>query len=337
MSTGTAIRDHYQVLGVDRRAPMEVIHAAYRALAALYANETNPTRLRFLNQAKEVLYDEANRRAYDRELNQVTGVRIGNYKVLREIAEGGFGKTYYGEHVLTGGPVCIKQCSNISAEDDEILLNEAQAMWDLRHFAIPSVRDVVRLEDNSLALVTSFIEGLTVEKVVEKIGPIPPEHVAWIVERILNALWYIHEHGVVHGDLKPQNAIIQHKTHMACLVDFGLAMIKPGASDKSKGYTEYFAPPEQMQGKPLVPESDFYSLGIFIIYALTGGNMKHILARNVPASLPDPFAQFIKRLIVRDVLGRPSWEKENLFETFQKVRRDSFGRDHTNMSPIPGL
>jgi serine/threonine protein kinase len=210
-------------------------------------------------------------------------------------------------------------------------------MWELRHFAIPSVRDVIRLDDGSLALISSFIEGLTVEQIVDKIGPIPAEHLAWMVERILNALWYIHERGVIHGDLKPQNIIVQHKTHTACIVDFGLSMIKPLSTDKCIGYTEYFAPPEQIQGKPLVPESDFYSLGIFMIYALCGGDMKRVVARNVPHDLPDPMSDFIKRLIVRDVLNRPSWHNENIFETFQKVRQQSFGRGHTNMSPIPGL
>ena len=172
---------------------------------------------------------------------------------------------------------------------------------------------------------------------MDKVGPIPAEHVAWMVERTLNALWYIHEKGVVHGDLKPQNVIVQHKTHQACLVDFGLAMIKPKATDQCVGYTAYFAPPEQEQRKPLLPESDFYSLGILIIYALCGGDMKRVTARNVPHNLPDPFANFVKRLIVRDVLSRPSWATENLFETFQNVREQSFGRGHTNMSPIPGL
>jgi serine/threonine-protein kinase len=231
----------------------------------------------------------------------------------------------------------MKHCSNISAKDDEILINETQAMWDLRHFAIPAVRDLIRLDDNSLILATSYIEGPTLEQVVQKIGAIPVEHVSWIVERILNALWYIHERGIVHGDLKPQNIILQHVNHHACLVDFGLSMIKPSSKDRCPGYTEYFSPPEQMDGLPLLPESDFYSLGVTIIYALVGGDFKHVTARDVPSNLPDPFAKFIKKLLVRDALQRPSWSRSNIFEEFQQVRAQSFGRGHTNMEPIKGL
>lgn len=330
-------RDHYQILEVDRRASEEVIRAAYRALATKYPPHVDQDRMLLFNLAKDELLDPSKRRAYDKALARPSDNIIGNYRVLHKIAEGGFGITYKGEHVLTKGPVCLKHCSNISLEDDEILLNEADAMWDMRHFSIPAVRDIIRLEDQSLVLITSFIEGPTLEQAVQKAGPIDAEHVAWIVERILNALWYMHERGIVHGDLKPQNIIIQHKTHMACLVDFGLSMIKPSSMDQAKGYTEYFAPPEQIQGKPLLPESDFYSLGITIIYALCGGDMSLVASKRVPSTLPAPFTDFIKRLIVRDVLQRPSWESENLFETFQDVRRQSFGRNHTNMEPIPGL
>lgn len=331
-------RNYYELLEVHPRASQDVIHAAYRALAAKHPPHTHPTKLKDFNIAKDVLLDEQKRRDYDRGLNEVTGKMVGNYKVLSRIAEGGFGVTYYGEHTLTGGPVCIKHCSSISAEDDEILTNEARAMWDLRHFAIPAVRDLIRLEDKSLALVTSFIEGPTVEKIVKKVGAIPVEHVAWMVDRILNALWYMHERGVVHGDIKPQNIIANDTDHSAYLVDFGLSMVKPSAADGCKGYTEYFAPPEQMLGKPLVPQSDFYSLGIFIIFALCGGDMRLVESRQVPSNVPDPFCQFIKQLIVRDVHNRPTWSStSNIFEQFKQVRRDSFGRDYTNNEPIPGL
>lgn len=328
------MRDHYQILEIDRRACPEVVTAAAGALEAKFKGTRE---IHNIIQAKAELIDPLKRKNYDRGLTDAKGKVVGNYRILNRIAEGGFGVTYKGEHILTKGAVCLKHCSNISPEDDEILLNEADVMWDLRHFAIPAVRDVIRMDDGSLILVTSFIEGPTLEQAVDKVGPIEAEHVAWITERIINALWYMHERGVVHGDLKPQNTILQHKNHMACLVDFGLSMIKPSSSDSAKGYTEYFAPPEQIAGKPLLPESDFYSLGITMIYALSGGDLDRVAAKQIPASVPDPMTEFIKRLIVRDVLKRPSWENENLFETWQRVRVESFGVGHTNMKPIKGL
>lgn len=270
------------------------------------------------------------------EAKDQTGTIIGDYRLIEHIASGGFGSTYRGEHILTGQPVCIKDCHLISDEDDKILLQEAIAMWDLRHFSIPTIRNVMRLDDGRLILVMSFIPGLTLEKVVDKIGSVPPEHVSWIMERILNALKYIHYHGVIHGDIKPQNIIIQPETHMISIVDFGLSMIKPTAKSDSKGYTEYFSPPEQMAGKALLPESDFYSLGLTMIYALSG-NVDAVKHRSVPEDTPDKLCDFIKRLIVRDLISRPNWGKEDLCDTIKEVRAQCFGRTTTNLKPIPGL
>ena len=270
------------------------------------------------------------------EVEDKTGTIIGDYRLIEHIASGGFGSTYRGEHILTGQPVCIKDCHLISDEDDEILLQEAIAMWDLRHFSIPTIRNVMRLEDGRLILVMSFIPGLTLEKIVDKVGGLPPEHVSWIMERVLNALKYIHFHGVIHGDIKPQNIIIQPKTHTISIVDFGLSMIKPTAKSDSKGYTPYFSAPEQMAGKTLLPESDFYSLGLTMIYALAG-DLTSVKRRSVPEETPDKLCDFIKRLIVRDLGSRPNWEKEDLCETIREVRAQCFGRITTNLKPIPGL
>src|SRR4051812_35327732 len=112
--------------------------------------------------------------------------KVGNFHIVRQIAEGGFGVTYYGEHVLTKAPVCIKHALNISPEDEKLLLEEAKIIWDLRHHGIPAVRDVLRLGDGSVCLVMSYIPGPTLEQLVEYNTRIAPESVAWITERSLN-------------------------------------------------------------------------------------------------------------------------------------------------------
>jgi DnaJ-class molecular chaperone len=79
-------RNHYQVLQVDRRASKEVIKAAYRSLSFICPNEKEQLALNLANQC---LMDEVERSKYDSSLSLKNGT-IGNYKVLREIAEGGF-------------------------------------------------------------------------------------------------------------------------------------------------------------------------------------------------------------------------------------------------------
>jgi len=181
----------------------------------------------------------------------------------------------------------------------------------------------------------SYIPGHTLAKYVETHGRMDPEHVAWIAERVLNALKYIHFHGVIHGDLKPQNIIVQAESHLAVLVDFGLSMVKPTSKSVSKGYTELFAPPESVDGEPLVPESDLYSLGMTMIYAL--GDVEGLKRKQVPSDTPRPLRHFINRLIVRNVRERPRWENEDLCDTIHHVREESFGRARSGMKPLPSM
>lgn len=329
------VKDHYATLEVSPRASSRVIKAAYQALMKENHPDKNGdvSKATEINGAYEVLSDAKQRATYDKERAPKSGTLLGNYRILDLIAEGGFGSTYRGEQVLVKEPVCIKHCSMVSAAHDSVLIEEARAIWDLRHHALPAMRDMHRMDDGSLTLIMSYISGPTVEQVIEKSGKLDPETTAWVTERILNALLYLHHHGVIHGDLKPQNVIIQPAIHSVTLVDFGLSVVKPTSSTKALGYTPFFAPPEQIAGKALLPASDFYSLGMLMIYALSGG-MKAVERLEVPSSIPDPMCQFIKRLIARDILARPQGD---LFEEFKQVRQQSFGRARTGMKPIPGF
>lgn len=332
-----AKKTFYELLEVDPRARPEVIHAAWRAIVKVVhpkSLNSDGAVAQAINEAYTTLSDPKLRRKYDLELSQGDPKQIGEYRLLEMIAEGGFGRTYKGEHMLTGEPVCIKHCSRLAAEFDDVLIDEAKAMWDLRHFSIPVVRDLIRIKGGRLALVMSYIPGPTLAKLVDQHGPLDPEHVAWITERVLNALMYMHYHGVIHGDIKPQNIIIQPESHTVVIVDFGLSLVKPTRDVTSKGFTEYFAAPEQIRGGRVLPESDLYSLGMTMVYALSG-DLDRVAAKEVPTDVPDPLCKFIQRLIVRDMTARPNWKKENLCTTIQQVRTESFGRTNSGMKPLP--
>jgi serine/threonine protein kinase len=329
------MEDHYKTLQIDPRASGEVIKAAYQALIKIHHPDHagDESIAKEINEAYQTLSNKRKRARYDKKLNESSdGTVIGNYRILAKIAEGGFGTTYKGEHIITKSDVCIKHCSMVSPEHDAVLIQETKAIWDLRHYALPAMRDLQRLDDGSLALIMSYIPGYTLEQVIKKAGKLDAETVAWIAERILNALLYLHHHGVIHGDVKPQNVIIQPETHSVVLVDFGLAMVRPGMSDKSIGYTPVFASPEQIKGKALLPASDYYSLGILMVYALNGG--KRMDRKEIPDSVPDPMFNFIASLAQKNVLSRPQGD---LFDEFVKIRYDSFGRARSGMKEIKGL
>lgn len=331
---------HYEVLEVDPRARPDVVKAAYHALAAIHnldrGKRFDAGTWRQIQEAWEVLSNEASRAAYDTQFASVAGKVIGDkYRVIRKIAEGGIGTTYYGEHIVTKKPVCIKHCAKVSRQHKTILMDEACAMWDLRHHSIPAVKDLLELPDGSIALVMSYIEGPTIEQYIQQHGRIDPVSVSWITERTLNALMYMHYHGVVHGDIKPQNIILQEESHQVIVVDFGLSMVKPGHSDRSIGYTEHFAPPEQIDKERLIPQSDFYSLGMTMIYML-GGGIDKVKQKQIPNDVPELLCDFIRSMIVRDKSKRPDWKAGKLFDSFQELRLKVFGSKSSGMQPIRG-
>jgi serine/threonine protein kinase len=332
-------RDYYQVLEVNPRAREVVIEAAYKALMKDCHPDTGASvagiHARDLNEARDILLDARKRKDYDKKRDTSVGTLVGPYKLIDRIAEGGFGKTYKAEHKILKELVCIKDCSNVTLDDTSMLIDECKVLWDLRHYALPTMRDLIQLDDGRLLLVMSYIEGPTLEQEVQKKGALDPEAVAWIAERMLNALNYIHRHGVIHGDIKPQNIIVQEDKHMAVLVDFGLSLVKPTSASEAKGYTPFYSPPEEIAGKPLIPESDYYSLGMTMLYALSGSN-EFVERKMVPTNVPDVLCDFVKRMIARDVNSRPQYGKEDLTDTIVEVRRKAFGRHRSGMKPIAG-
>jgi serine/threonine protein kinase len=261
------------------------------------------------------------------------GTVIGEYRLLDKIAEGGFGETWKVQHVTLGSLACLKYAIELSPDDEAMLIQEAKLIWDLRHYGIPACKDLIRLPDRKLGLVMSYIPGLTLAQYIEQHYPngMEAEHVAWITERVLNVLKYLHFHGIVHGDIKPQNIIIEANKHTIVLVDYGLSQIKPKSKSSANGYTPYFCAPEQEEFRPLLPQTDLYGLGMTMIFAL-GGDVAKI---QVPGHTPTEMQKFIKNLIRRDPLKRPDvWDKVDLCESIKEVRQKDFGRTASGMKPL---
>lgn len=324
----------YQLLQVTPNADPDVIDAAAKALikkAHPDVKDGDTATTKDLIKARTILTNQEKRQEYDAKLRKAHGNEIGGYAVIRKIAEGGFGRVYEARHMLLDEKVCIKHNINVSDFDTKMFIKEAKSIWHLRHHALPAVRDFVMLDDGSCALVMSFIEGPTLMQLVkgQEDGsvdePLNAETACWIAGRVLDALRYLHFNGVVHGDVKPQNVIIQPDVHSCALVDFGLSAIKPTKGTKPEGFTPMFASPEALADKPLLPESDLYSLGVTLIYALGGDP----IAKRIPSSVPAPVRDFISDLVVHDVNERPHWAKRDLLAELNKARRAAFGREHS--------
>lgn len=251
-------------------------------------------------------------------------MQLGSYDIVKKIGEGGFGRTYLARHRLLDEPACIKQNINLNSKDVEMLRKEAKLLWKIHHYSLPALRDFFEAPDGSYVLAMSYIPGKSLDKIIEKHKAVNPEDVAWVTERMIDALYYLHHKGIIHGDIKPPNVIVQPREHNAILVDYGLSSLHPTATSKPEGFTPVFAAPEILDGKPPLPESDLYSLGLTMIYLLGGDPV----AKKIPDHVPAPFAEFCADFVRYNPVDRPNWD-QNLVARLSDVRLEAFGRRHS--------
>jgi eukaryotic-like serine/threonine-protein kinase len=254
--------------------------------------------------------------------------KVGNYKVLKQIGEGGFGRVFQAVHTGLDSPecmACLKQNKHASKEDVELLRYEAKLLWKLDEYhSIPAVKDFIQLDHDNAVIVLSYIEGHTIEDIVSAKGGLHPEDASWVTERLLGALYYSHCSGVVHTDVKPENVFIEPKKRDIKLIDFGLATYKPRGTTRPLGYTPRYAAPELMLGKPPIPETDLYGAGIVMLRALGGDVAK----KSFRADTPEELADFCNSLLRYDAAERPNWERDDPLRKLSDLRLKIFGRRH---------
>tara|TARA_Y100000310_G_scaffold265423_1_gene276457 strand:- start:205 stop:1002 length:798 start_codon:yes stop_codon:yes gene_type:complete len=250
---------------------------------------------------------------------------IGNYKIKKQIGEGGFGRVYEAEHKILKEKACIKQNIRGDPEEAALLMYEAKLLWNLDEYhSIPAVKDFFQLDEDSAVIIMKHIEGKTLEELVESKGALHPEDASWIGERLLGALYYAHSHGVIHTDVKPENVFVEPKKRDIKLIDFGMASFKPTSKTRPIGYSPKYAAPELVRGQPPIPETDLYGAGIVMLRALGGDVAK----KSFRSDTPEEIVEFCNKLLLYDPRERPNWHSENLIESLSDIRQKVFGRRH---------
>lgn len=128
--------------------------------------------------------------------------------------------------------------------------------------------------------------------------------------KVLRALAYLHKGGVVHGDVKPRNIIVQSLARGGdvVLVDLGLAAVRPTGDTRALGWTEGFAAPEVRAGRPPLPESDLYALA-------------KTLEESLEEDPPERLGEWLQALTEREPARRPRWETRDPLRWLERIRR----------------
>ncbi len=206
------------------------------------------------------------------------------YEVIEVLGKGGMGVVYKGRRTQINKFVAIKVLKTALIEDEVSLKRfeqEAIASANLDDPHLISVYDFGYGPGGEPYLVMDFLEGKSLEDIIERQGPISLERFLHIFSQACQALSYIHSRSIIHRDLKPSNIMLvktQSSDEFVKLVDFGIAKVigadqklmqKLTATGQSFGSPLYMSP-EQCMGKDVDVRSDIYSLGCVMFEALTG-------------------------------------------------------------------
>ena len=210
----------------------------------------------------------------------------GRYKLLQQIARGGFGEAWLAEdNVANPRRVCVVKKFIFQDPDANVLADirrrfekEARALERLGkdHDQIPSLYafDTGGTEGY---FVQEYVEGQNLAEFVQREGPMPEPRVLDFLDSVLGVLSYVHNNKVIHRDIKPANIILRKADGKPVLIDFGaLKEIATTALDRFGHATTTlpigtpgFMPIEQGLGKPRF-STDIYALGFTTIFLLSG-------------------------------------------------------------------
>lgn len=215
------------------------------------------------------------------------------YVIARSIGEGGFGITYLAYDLLFNRPVAVKEyypsgyVSRAPRTNDVILNlreNTPQFNRGLRRFieeaknlsainkldGIVSVLDFFPANDTAY-LVMEYLDGISLKRYIQKKGKLDTETALTILHPVINSLGAVHEVGLIHRDISPDNILITRNSEVK-LIDFGASK---SASEDNKSVSivlkQGFAPEEQYRTHGVQgPWSDIYALAVTIYFCITG-------------------------------------------------------------------
>jgi serine/threonine protein kinase len=204
--------------------------------------------------------------------------RIGRYRVIRLLGQGGMGKVYLAEDAELQRQVAVKVPRLSGAQDERErtqFLQEARAAAAVRHPHVCPIHDV-GIDQDTHYLVMAHIQGESLAERLKRVGAFADQRLAArLALQIAEGLAAVHARGIIHRDLKPGNILLD-ESGQALLTDFGLA--RPTfrnetstSPDMVAGTPAYMAP-EQVcveLGEPS-PRTDVYSLGVVLYEMLTG-------------------------------------------------------------------
>jgi serine/threonine-protein kinase len=227
--------------------------------------------------------------------------RLGPYKVLRKLGEGGMGAVYLAEDTGTGEKVALKVLPKVATKDQDVVrrfLREVESARRLEHPNI--VQAGAGGEDKGFHYyVMEYVAGETLGARIKREEFLPVEGATKFVLHVAYGLKYAHEQGYIHRDIKLENVIVTPEG-VAKILDMGLSKNIDEArtfrtvTGVTLGTPHYMAPEQARGDKGIDGRADIYSLGVTYYHLVTGETPFHgttaieLISQHMKKQLPDP-------------------------------------------------
>jgi serine/threonine protein kinase/class 3 adenylate cyclase len=226
--------------------------------------------------------------------------RVGNYELEEQLGSGGMGDVYKARHVQFGRVRAVKVIKPqfVESGHSEVIrrfYNEIKAVGRLEHKNIVVAIDSSSPTDKVHYLVMEYIDGVSVDELVARHGPLPVPDACEIIRQAARGLQYIHKNDMVHRDIKPSNLMITvvdgevqsdstltqqgadgQQRAIVKILDLGLALLAVDRHDRLTRFdhkamgTGMYMPPEQWKTTSVDIRADIYSLGCTLYHLLAG-------------------------------------------------------------------
>ena len=246
------------------------------------------------------------------------GQRFGSYELVAPLASGGMGGVYLARHVTTGEQVALKVLDPLFANHAEVvarLFSEYAISSRVAHAGLLEIREAARNSEGVPYLVMEYLEGRTLASIADR-EPLDIPTIADLGSQIAAALAALHDAGIVHCDVKPQNVfVVDGPWPLAKVIDYGVSRaVDEPLDDATIAGTPTYMAPEQWKGAPQAA-SDVYSFGCMLYELATG---------------EPPFDGSFPQLMLAHLearVARPSWLRSGLPIELERVILRSLAKD----------
>ncbi len=289
-----------------------------------------------------------------------TTLQGGKYRIKRVLGQGGFGITYLAIDIALDKQVAIKEffpkdyCDRnestshmtlgTASATDLVLKLKAKFLKEVRNIAKLDHPGIIKIhaafeENNTAYYVMDYIEGENLSDMVRRNGSLSAERALYYIEKVGEALQYIHDRNINHLDIKPANIMVRREGDSPILIDFGLSKQYDSEGQQTSttptGISHGYAPMEQYNDggvKEFSPQTDIYSLAATLYFLLSGVTPPQA-TKLVDEELT--FPQSIPANLIAPISKAMATSRKRRYDTVGKFIEELTTSEDTIIEPIP--